>query len=683
MRGWNRFFNQWQKDFKLWLFFMAYFFLFRAAFILIFRNQIDRGGTFSEVIAVLLNGIRFDSVIVTILILIPLCLSVISGFVPWEKRAERLRFAVGVVFLILSTFLCFITLSYFREYGDQFNHFIFGLIYDDLMATILTIIKAYHFVLNTLGIVAVVILGSYLLHLFITTPFIQQAATEKLFASVTSRVAATLLIVVLLVIGIRGSLGTVPVRERHAAIAKDEFLNKTVLNPYKALWYAIGQQMKLLRSGGIKVFLPDENLLKAAQFAFSTQEQFDDLDQYMLKSARGPKGIPPRHIFYIVAESYSAWPLTDRYEALHLADGVKGLAHEGISIDPFISGSQGTMMTLATIVTGLPDSGVMTNYRQSSRTPYPTSIAKIFKDMGYRTRFFYGGYLSWERVGDFSRDQGFDEIYGGGYMGNWMSSNEWGLADEHLFDFVLETIKDDTPSFNLILTTSFHPPFTVDVRSKGFTLKEIPLSLKRICIDDVDFTVWGHLWYEDKCIADFARRITMKIPKALVVVTSDHASRRLISKNPDIFEKGAIPCIFYGPEVLKGVRPPSKMAGSHLDLIPTLVELTAPPGFTYHTLGKDLLNPNSSPLAVGYGFVIGPSFFLALGKRPRLYALPGDGPSVTSEDIACMERLYDTIHGIAWWRIMHGPKIEFIHGKGTGMTHRIPHLVNDEPVQPR
>jgi hypothetical protein len=121
MKGWNRFFNQWQKDFKLWLFFMAYFFLFRAAFILIFRNQIDRGGTFSEVIAVLLNGIRFDSVIVTILILIPLCLSVISGFVPWEKRAERLRFAVGVVFLILSTFLCFIT-PYSREYGDWFNH---------------------------------------------------------------------------------------------------------------------------------------------------------------------------------------------------------------------------------------------------------------------------------------------------------------------------------------------------------------------------------------------------------------------------------------------------------------------------------------------------------------------------------------------------------------------------------
>ncbi len=658
MRGWDRFFRQWQKDFKLWLFFMAYFLLFRVSFILTFRDQIAPTSTFFPIIAVLLNGLRFDSVVVTILILIPFCLSVISGFVPWEKRAERLRFAIGIVFLILSSIVCIVTLTYFKEYGDQFNSFIFGLIYDDLKATLLTIIKSYHIVFNTLSIAALVILGSYLMRLFIRTPLIPQALTEKLFASVTSRVIATTLIVVLLIIGSRGSLGSVPVRERHAAITNDEFLNKTVVNPYKALSYAINQQKKLTRSGGIKVFLPDEDVMKAAQFAFSSPERFDDLDRYMLKNARGPKGIPPRHIFYIVAESYSAWPLTNRYQSLHLADGVKGLAREGISITPFISGSRGTMATLDTIVAGLLDAGIMTNYRQTARIPYPTSIAQIFNELGYRTRFFYGGYLSWQRVGEFCRDQGFKEIYGGGHMGNWMSSNEWGIADEHLFDFVLNTIKDDTPSFNLILTTSFHPPFTVDVRAKGFTLKAIPPDLKGICSDDIDFPVWGHLWYSDRCIADFAHRICVKLPKTLVVITADHASRRLISKHPDIFEKTAIPCIFYGHEVLKGIQPPSEMAGSHLDIMPTLVELTAPPHFAYHTLGKDLLDPRSTPLAVGQRLVIEPSFFLDLDKRPLLYALPGAKPTLTVQDIAGKEKLHDALHGIAWWRIMHGPKIE-------------------------
>jgi phosphoglycerol transferase MdoB-like AlkP superfamily enzyme len=222
-------------------------------------------------------------------------------------------------------------------------------------------------------------------------------------------------------------------------------------------------------------------------------------------------------------------------------------------------------------------------------------------------------------VGDFCKDQGFQEIYGGGHMGDWASSNEWGVDDEHLFDFVKKNINDDQPSFNLILTTSFHPPFTVDVRAKGFTLNTIPPELREHCLDDIDFAIWGHLWYADKCIADFARQITARLPDALVVITADHEARRTISKKPDIFEKTSIPCVFYGPDVLKGIHPPSKMVGSHLDLTPTLVELAATVGFTYHTLGKDLLEPRSCPVGVGKGLVIGSSFFLDINANPRIH----------------------------------------------------------------
>ncbi|MCK7515398.1 MAG: hypothetical protein MZV70_73050 [Desulfobacterales bacterium] len=65
------------------------------------------------------------------------------------------------------------------------------------------------------------------------------------------------------------------------------------------------------------------------------------------------------------------------------------------------------MASLNTIVTGLPDADIQTNYRPSSRNPYPTTISRIFRELGYRTRLFYGGYPSWQRAGDFCRDQGF------------------------------------------------------------------------------------------------------------------------------------------------------------------------------------------------------------------------------------------------------------------------------------
>ena len=51
------------------------------------------------------------------------------------------------------------------------------------------------------------------------------------------------------------------------------------------------------------------------------------------------------------------------------------------------------------------------------------------------------------------------------------------MSDEQLFDFVLRTVKDETPSFNVILTASNHPPFDLDVWAKGFPLRAMPPEL--------------------------------------------------------------------------------------------------------------------------------------------------------------------------------------------------------------
>jgi len=657
MAGWNRFFSQWQKDFKLWVFCMCFFLLFRIIFLISFKDLIANDSTVSSVLSAILNGMRFDSVISTFFILIPFCFSAACGFKNLEDLADKVRRVTGTTFLALSTFICIVTLEYFREFGDQFNHFLFGLIYDDLKATMLTIFKAYHVPRNTFVFILVLVTGWYLMARFTKHPVLPREKSERFSASWFSRVTCTLAIIVLMTFGARGSLGAMPVRERHAGITADDFLNKTVLNPYTALRYAVAQQIRLSRTEGMRTYIPDLDLAGASRYAFSTDEQHADLDRYMLLAARGPKGPPPRHIFYVVAESYSAWPMWDRFEPLHIADGLKSLAREGISVTPFIAASQGTMASLNSIVTGLPDADIKTNYRPSSRSPYPTTISRIFKEMGYRTRLFYGGYLSWQRVGDFCRDQGFEEIYGGGHMGSWASANEWGVDDEHIFSFVEKTVSDDRPSFNLILTTSFHPPYTVDLESKGFTEASLPPAVSGLSIEGDDVLFLGHFWYADRCIERFTRSVTAGLPRTLVVITADHPGRRWITERPDILEKYLIPCVFYGPVVLGGIAPPKRMAGSHLDVIPTLVELAAPAGFTYHAVGKDLFAPASRTIAVGKDLALEPHMLLDLHDQPRPVGVPGARGPVTPEIIGYMKRYHDVLHGIAWWRIMKGPHI--------------------------
>ena len=73
-----------------------------------------------------------------------------------------------------------------------------------------------------------------------------------------------------------------------------------------------------------------------------------------------------------------------------------------------------------------------------------------------------------------------------------------------------------------------------------------------------------------------------RVPLPLFVITGDHYGRRFINSQPTFFEKTTVPLVLYGKEVLEGITLPDNVAGSHIDIIPTLVELTAPEGFFYH-----------------------------------------------------------------------------------------------------
>jgi phosphoglycerol transferase MdoB-like AlkP superfamily enzyme len=657
MNGWNRFITQWQKDLKLWLFFMGFFLLFRCALVVLFRLQIDASSSYRDIAAALLNGLRFDSVVTTYLLAIPLLFSIISGFADTVQLADKIRRIFGTVGVVLSTMACVATFSYFKEFGDQFDHFIFGLIYDDLWATVTTIWKEYHVIPNAIGMAVIVFAAVRIMRRLIRNPFLSPPSLDQVTPGLVRKILAVMLIAGLFVAGVRGSLGRRPVQPRDVAVTGDEFLNKTVLNPFMALLYAVEQQLEVTNVKGFKVFLPEGDIQKAAQTFFSTNESYDDLDRYMLRYTKGTNHKTPRHIFLIVGEGYSAWPLMKKYRSLGLAEGVQRLSQNGLRVKNFVPSAGGTMSSLGVIVTGLPDAGVNTNYQKTARKAYPTSIADILRQLGYRTRFFYGGYLSWQKVGDFCRWQGFDEIYGGGHIGSWASSNEWGVNDDYLFEFVLKIVDDDRPSFNMILTTTNHPPYDIDVRAKGFKLREIPAGLNNALAAHINFIELGHYWFADRCIGDFALNVEKKLKLPLVVITGDHAWRKDIIKRPDLYEKTAVPLVFYGRDVLDNVALPPKVTGSHLDIDATLVALAAPRGFPYHALGKNLFDQGQRPLGIGGNVIIGPNFIFDLEGSRKVYPLPDHDLPRERVDVKQMVELYNDLHGIGWWRIMRGSKL--------------------------
>ncbi len=657
MRSWNRFFRQFQKDIKLWLFCVGLLGLFRVFFIFSLREKMEPSSGIWDVLNVCLFGFRFDGMVATYLILIPFLMSVACGFRDWERAAERVRRIAARVFVVLSTIFFGVNYGFFREFSEQINPIVFQLFNDDTDAILITIWRDYHPVSTFLAMAVVIFLALLAVKRLIRTGFIPEKRTSRFFTTSLRKTLAAIGVLVFMVISIRGTVKSMPLDRRILIPTEDEFLNKMILNEYFSIRYAIKDYKVMTREDkGLNAYLPDRDVLKAAKFASSRNETLPDLDGYSLRHAAGASGIIPRHIFLIIGESYGSWPLLDKYRSLGLMENARYFRENGIAIDNFLPASYLTMYSLGVLLTGLPDSGIFINQQINSLKPYPGALAESFNRMGWKTRFFYGGYPTWQRVSDFALSQGFKETYDATLLTASKTRDPWGVDDAELFDMVLRAVDDDTHSLNVILTTNNHTPFSTDVWAKGFPLRAVPEDIRPAFDNVISLKALGHHWYTDKCIGDFVRRMEKQVRLPLFAITGDHYGRNFINRTPDLYEKSAVPFILYGKEVVDSIPRTVHRAGSHLDVPPTLIELAAPKGFAYHALGQNLLSPEGRSIGIGRGRVITGDCLVDVSATPlKVFPLPGSRGSDSVSNVADLKRMHDALHGLAWWRVKYGP----------------------------
>lgn len=648
MGGWNwgRGLSSLASDGLLVIWLVAMQVIARAVMIVALHRHLGSNASAGAIASVFLNGLRFDLRVATLAALPSIAASLLAFRFGLADLRRGLRPYTAYFFAIAAAILVAIDIGYFEEYGNQFDHFLFGLVFDDRKAILRTIWTGYP-VLQIAGAVALAaILTSMLARRGVNAIPLAPAHFDRL----PKWVNAVLFVFVLAIIvcSARGSLGRRPAQMKIAAVTADEFLNKMVVNPFDMLATAASDYAQLRKSTGLDQFLHHGEIGVAAQRHFRTGAEMSSIDAYATRRAPGTLH-PPRHIVLMVMESYSAWPLLPEYRALHLADEVFSLSTGGISVPRFISAGPGTMPSLGALLTGLPDTGLAMSYELAARNPFPTSPAVIFHRLGYRTRFFYGGYLSWQRIGELARTQGFDEVHGGGEIGNWLSGKEWGVDDEHLFDFARKTISDGVPSFDVILSVSNHPPFDVDLKARGERLDRVPAQLAPRFDGSVDLNVLGHFRYADHCLGRFVRSAASGLTLPLFVITGDHYGRKFPNAHPTLFERLAVPLILNGPSVLSGQHTAAQSAGSHIDIIPTLVDLAAPKGFSYPALGRDLLQPEPEQPGLGCSAAV---------TAAGIVEFAGSGTTVQGSlsraEIASLRQDYDDLLALGWWRTRNG-----------------------------
>src|SRR5260370_12532828 len=163
-----------------------------------------------------------------------------------------------VIVLTLCAIVFVSVVAYFAESDDQFNHWMFGLIYDDRRAILIRIWKTYQIVLLILLSGMGVALAAWALNKLCR---VAGSAELPVFLGTKSARAITFIVILIwMFVGARVWLGKNLKGLKNAATTGDVFLNKIVLNPFFAFRWAIWQERTIQRSAGLRTFLPDGHL---------------------------------------------------------------------------------------------------------------------------------------------------------------------------------------------------------------------------------------------------------------------------------------------------------------------------------------------------------------------------------------------------------------------------------------
>ena len=262
----------------------------------------------------------------------------------------------------------------------------------------------------------------------------------------------------------------------------------------------------------------------------------------------------------------------------------------------FMPNGDFTSTAITGMVTGLSDVNIRVNYQpRTFEEVYPTAMAAPFVELGYKVDFWYGGVPSWDNINKMAIAQGFNNFYG--YPDyHAPKQNAWGTTDKQLFDALDEHLANEPPTVHLIMTTTNHPPYNLNLTAEGYDTTKVISELNQLpnITDAKNLAVeLGHYWYMDRAATQFIKKVSERYPKSLFVITGDHAVRCDPGTHPTLFEHQSVPFVLYGNGVKRDILP-LDVVGGHTSIVPTIIELIAPKGFTYYSIAPPLTKSNGT-----------------------------------------------------------------------------------------
>lgn len=516
--------------------------------------------TFTDYLAVIWHGLPMDISVAGYLTIVPTLLALISIWLHPALIRILHRIYLALASLLLSIVYCTdaVLYSFWQFRIDSTPFFYFLSSPKDALASV-----SIWWVL--LGVVVMLLLTAVLFIVLCKTigtfPESKGIAKDRLIAS-----AVMVVVLALLFVPIRGSLGTSTMNLGRVYYSENQKLNHAAINPCFSLLSSLMNDENT--TDQYRFMAADEANKLFSQITDKTKQGGTDAVFKLLNTNRP-------NIVMVVLESFSAHIMKSMGGTANVAVNMDKWANEGVLFTNFYANSFRTDRGLAAILAGYPAQPTMSIMKYPNKTGNLPMFPQKLKKAGYQLKYYYGGDADFTNMRSFVTTAGFENLVSDADFPIKLRLSKWGVPDQYVFDRALADIKSQAPNathLSVIQTSSSHEPY--DVPFKKLNNK-----------------ILNAFAYTDNCLGKFVAALK-KLPSwknTLVVLVPDHQGCYPEDMDNYSPQRYHIPLLLLGG-ALKAKGPIATL-GSQADIAATLLSQL---GFSYSefTFSKDMLNPN-------------------------------------------------------------------------------------------
>ena len=474
-----------QRALYLFKFYVATLFFFVAAKVGFMLYQ--HGGhafTFTDMLQVIGHGLSLDLSTSLYIIAVPFLLVAASLWLRIPKWCFRIYYAFAAVLLSLA-FVADTSLYEFWQFKLDASCLSYLETPTEAMASVST-----GYILLRLLCLMILVGGIYWVYDKLTPPFQRLASKIQKF----SASLATLLLIPLIIIGIRGGLDESTTNIGQVYYSQNQFLNHSAVNPVFSFFASFE---KTATNNVTYHFMEDKACEQIVSELYNTKSIGIDT----LLTTQQP------NIIVILLESCGG-QFTEISGRTDITPNLNRLAHEGIYFTNCYANSwrtdRGTLCTWS----GYPSFPTMSVMKMPSKSRSLPNIARTLQqERGYSTHYLYGGDINFTNMRSYLVAGGFSDLtWKDDYTKEEQTSAKWGVRDDITFQTLTE------------LTRTMRQPFLIGYSTLS---SHVPWDVP---IHHFDDEVLNAFYYLDQCIGDFIQQLRQSDlwNNTLVIMLPDH-----------------------------------------------------------------------------------------------------------------------------------------------------------------